>query len=44
MILTVLAGSYFGGVFGMLLSVPLVYMSFSLLTALQKNLKEFRII
>ncbi len=43
-ILTVLAGSYFGGVIGMLLSVPLVYMIFSLLTALQKNLKEFRII
>lgn len=43
-ILTVLAGSYFGGVFGMLFSVPLVYMIFSLLTATQKYLKEFRII
>ncbi|MDD4224550.1 MAG: AI-2E family transporter [Candidatus Cloacimonetes bacterium] len=43
-ILTVLAGSYFGGVIWMLISVPLVYMIFSLLSALQKNLKEFRII
>ncbi len=43
-ILTVLAGSYLGGVIGMLISVPMVYMSFSLLSALHKNLKEFRII
>lgn len=43
-ILTVLAGSYFGGVIWMLISVPLVYMIFSLLSALQKNLREFRII
>ncbi|MCB5224645.1 MAG: AI-2E family transporter [Candidatus Cloacimonadaceae bacterium] len=43
-ILTVLAGSYFGGVIWMLISVPLVHMVFSLVSALHKNLKEFRII
>lgn len=48
-ILTVLAGSSFGkgvgiNVVWMLISVPLVYMVFSLLRDLQKNLKEFRII
>ncbi len=43
-LITVLAGSYFAGVVGMLISVPLVYMIYSLLSALQKNLKAFRII
>lgn len=43
-ILTVLAGSYFGGVIWMLISVPLVHMVYSLFSALHKNLKEFRII
>jgi putative permease len=43
-LMTVIAGSYFGGVIWMLISVPLVYMTYSLIMALQKNLKEFRII
>jgi predicted PurR-regulated permease PerM len=43
-LLTVFAGSYFGGVIWMLISVPLVYMTYSLVRALQVNLKEFRII
>jgi putative permease len=43
-LLTVVAGSYFGGVVWMLISVPLVYMIYSLIMALHKNLKEFRII
>jgi len=43
-LLTVVAGSYFGGVVWMLISVPLVYMIYSLILALHKNLKEFRII
>jgi predicted PurR-regulated permease PerM len=43
-LMTVIAGSYFGGVIWMLISVPLVYMTYSLIIALHKNLKEFRII
>ncbi|MCB5245466.1 MAG: AI-2E family transporter [Candidatus Cloacimonadaceae bacterium] len=43
-LLTVVAGSYFGGVVWMLISVPLIYMIYSLIMALHKNLKEFRII
>jgi len=43
-LMTVIAGSYFGGVVWMLISVPLVYMTYSLIMALHKNLKEFRII
>jgi predicted PurR-regulated permease PerM len=43
-LMTVIAGSYFGGVIWMLISVPLVYMTYSLIMALHKNLKEFRII
>lgn len=43
-LLTVFAGSYFGGVIWMLVSVPLVYMVFSLVRALQINLKEYRLL
>ena len=43
-LMTVIAGSYFGGVVWMLISVPLIYMIYSLIMALHKNLKEFRII
>lgn len=43
-LLTVFAGGYFGGVIWMLISVPLVYMVYSLMRALQKNLKAFRLL
>jgi predicted PurR-regulated permease PerM len=43
-LITVLAGGYFGGVVWMLVSVPLVYMLYSLILALQKNLKQFRLL
>ncbi len=43
-LLTVFAGGYFGGVIWMLISVPLVYMLWSLLQATYTNLKKFRLI
>ncbi len=43
-LLTVIAGAYFGGVIWMLISVPLVYMVYSLVKALYLNLKQFRLL
>lgn len=43
-LLTVFAGGYFGGVIWMLISVPLVYMIYSLVKALYLNLKQFRLL
>lgn len=43
-LLTVLAGGYFGGVIWMLISVPLVFMVYSLVKELYINLKQFRLI
>lgn len=43
-LLTVIAGGWYGGIVWMLISVPLVYISFSLIKVLYINLKEFRII
>ncbi len=43
-LLTVIAGGWYGGILWMLISVPLVYISFSLIKVLYVNLKEFRII
>ncbi|MBW6513954.1 MAG: AI-2E family transporter [Candidatus Syntrophosphaera sp.] len=43
-LLTVLAGGYFGGVIWMLISVPLVFMVYSLVKELYINLKQFRLL
>lgn len=43
-LLTVFAGAYFGGVIWMLISVPLVYMIYSLVKVLYINLKQFRLL
>lgn len=43
-LLTVFAGGYFGGVIWMLISVPLVFMVYSLMRALYINLKQFRLL
>ncbi len=43
-LLTVLAGGWFGGILGMLISVPVVYIVFSLVSVTHSNLKEFRLI
>lgn len=43
-LLTVLAGGWFGGILWMLISVPLVYIAFSLVRVLYTNMKEFRLI
>lgn len=43
-LLTVLAGGWYGGIIWMLISVPLVYMSYTLIKVLHTNLKEYRII
>ncbi|MDD2615908.1 MAG: AI-2E family transporter [Candidatus Cloacimonetes bacterium] len=43
-LLTVLAGGWYGGIFWMLVSVPLVYLIYSLVSVLYVNLKEYRII
>lgn len=43
-LLTVLAGGWFGGILWMLISVPLVYMVYSLIKELYVNLKQFRLI
>lgn len=43
-LLTVIAGGWYGGILWMLVSVPLVYITYSLIKVLYINLKEFRII
>lgn len=43
-LLTVLAGGWYGGILWMLISVPLVYLSYTLIKVLHTNLKEYRII
>jgi len=43
-LLTVLAGGWFGGILWMLISVPLAYMVYSLVRELYTNLKKFRLI
>ncbi|MDP2172802.1 MAG: AI-2E family transporter [Candidatus Cloacimonadaceae bacterium] len=43
-LLTVLAGGWFGGIIWMLISVPLVYIVYSLVKVLYVNLKQFRLI
>ncbi|HNT52246.1 MAG TPA: AI-2E family transporter [Candidatus Syntrophosphaera sp.] len=43
-LLTVFAGGYFGGVIWMLISVPVVFMVYSLVSALHNNLKRFRML
>ncbi len=43
-LLTVLAGGWYGGILWMLISVPLVFLVYTLITVLYTNLKEYRII
>jgi predicted PurR-regulated permease PerM len=43
-LLTVLAGGWYGGILWMLISVPLVYLIYSVVSVLYINLKEYRII
>lgn len=43
-LLTVLAGGWFGGILWMLISVPVVYIVYSLISVMHTNLKEFRLI
>jgi len=43
-LVTVLAGGWFGGIIWMLVSVPLVYIVYSLVRELYINLKQFRLI
>lgn len=43
-LLTVLAGGWYGGILWMLISVPLVFLVYQLVRVLYTNLKEFRII
>jgi predicted PurR-regulated permease PerM len=43
-LLTVLAGGWYGGILWMLISVPLVFLIYTLVSVLCKNLKEYRII
>ncbi len=43
-LVTVIAGGWYGGIIWMLISVPLVYIVFSLTKVLYVNLKEFKII
>lgn len=43
-LLTVLAGGWYGGILWMLISVPLVFLIYQLVVVLYTNLKEFRII
>lgn len=43
-LLTVLAGGWYGGIIWMLISVPLLYMSYTLFGVLHSNLKDYRII
>nr|MDK2851420.1 hypothetical protein [Candidatus Cloacimonadota bacterium] len=43
-LLTVLAGGWYGGILWMLISVPLVFLVYNIITVLYTNLKQFRII
>jgi predicted PurR-regulated permease PerM len=43
-LLTVIAGGWYGGILWMLISVPMVYITYSLVKVLYINLKDFRII
>ncbi len=43
-LLTVLAGGWYGGILWMLISVPLVYMIYSIIRVLFENLKKFHLI
>ncbi|MCK9556708.1 MAG: AI-2E family transporter [Candidatus Cloacimonetes bacterium] len=43
-LLTVLAGGWYGGILWMLISVPLVFLIYSIVSVLYKNLKVYRII
>jgi len=43
-LLTVLAGGWYGGILWMLISVPLVFLVYTLITVMYTNLKEYRII
>lgn len=43
-LLTVLAGGWYGGILWMLISVPMVFLIYTLVSVLYKNLKEYRII
>ena len=43
-LLTVLAGGWFGGILWMLLSVPLVYLVYRIVQVLHENLKKFKMI
>lgn len=43
-LLTVLAGGWYGGILWMLISVPMVYLIYSLISVTYTNLKEYRII
>lgn len=43
-LLTVIAGGWYGGILWMLISVPLVYITYSIMKVLYINLRDFRII
>lgn len=43
-LLTVLAGGWYGGILWMLISVPLVFLIYSLVSVLYTNLKDYKII
>jgi len=43
-LLTVLAGGWYGGILWMFISVPLVYMVYQMMSVLYSNLKDFKII
>jgi predicted PurR-regulated permease PerM len=43
-LITVIAGGWYGGILWMLISVPLVYILYSLTKVLYINLRDFRII
>ncbi len=43
-LLTVLAGGWYGGILWMLISVPLVFLTYTLVNVLYTNLKEYKII
>jgi predicted PurR-regulated permease PerM len=43
-LLTVIAGGWYGGIIWMLIAVPLVYITYSLISVLYTNLKNYKII